>query len=277
MIEQAVWIGYIDKLRAISDTAGEKMLKYMQTHDLSTEDALNELYRYGQALSTRYGEAAAALSADMYDAIVWAEYQDAISNGQRRDAYRLSQIKPAEPAATATYSDVVKTIKGTMKTGNNEIVAGGINRLVKLASVDTTLNNAIRDGAECAWIPHGDTCAYCLMLASNGWRKASKKAIRNGHAEHVHGHCDCTYAVRHTSDVEVEGYNNGTRYLSMYRSADGDNWKDKVNSMRREIYAGNKESVRSYTRKRQSKLLNSSDAELFNVDDWQPALDTPFD
>ena len=49
---------------------------------------------------------------------------------------------------------------------------------VKKAGIDTTLQNAYRDrpkkygkkrntGAQVAWVPSGDTCPFCLMLASD--------------------------------------------------------------------------------------------------------------
>ncbi len=76
----------------------------------------------------------------------------------------------------------------------------------KLASADTLAKNALRDGAEWAWIPSGDTCPFCLMLASQGWVKASKKALKNGHCKHIHANCDCTYAVRFSHDTDVAGY-----------------------------------------------------------------------
>lgn len=267
-----VWQGYIDRLREINETAAKKMLDYLNTHSYATDDDLYALLQYGRGLATRYGEAAAEVAAEMYDAIVYAEYQAAIESGSRSTAYKLRHISEAVPAPTATGQEVAKTIIGTLKTGNHEIVAGAVGRLVKLAAVDTTLTNALRDGAEFAWIPRGDTCAFCLTLASNGWQRASKKAIRGGHAEHVHAHCDCTYAVRFDKDTEVEGYNNGERYLSMYRSADPNGTpREKINAMRRQIYAENKKAVKGLNPDEQSKLLESSSAELFNVDEWTAA------
>ena len=96
----------------------------------------------------------------------------------------------------------------------------------------TTLQNALRDGAEFAWIPAGETCAFCLTLASNGWQRASKQAIKKGHAEHIHSNCDCAYAVRFNSRTNVAGY-DPDRYRSMYRHAEGRTPQDKINSMRR--------------------------------------------
>lgn len=76
----------------------------------------------------------------------------------------------------------------------------------------------IRNGAEFAWVPHGDTCAFCTMLASRGWQRASKKALKNGHAEHIHAHCDCEYAVRFGRESSVKGY-DPDEYLRRYRAA----------------------------------------------------------
>ena len=108
------------------------------------------------------------------------------------------------------------------------------------------IHNALRDGAEFAWIPSGDTCPFCLMLASNGWRRASKKAIKKGHAEHIHSNCDCQYCVRFSSDTTVAGY-DPDKYLSMYDSYEG-SWNDKVNAMRREQYALNKDKINAQKR-----------------------------
>jgi hypothetical protein len=108
-----------------------------------------------------------------------------------------------------------------------------------MVGADTLLQNSLRDGAEWAWIPQGETCAFCLTLASRGWQRASKDAIKNGHAEHIHANCDCMYAVRHSPNLDVEGY-DPDRYLEMYENAEGGNSKQKINAMRREFYANNK-------------------------------------
>ncbi|MBQ1756264.1 MAG: hypothetical protein IIZ96_05930 [Oscillospiraceae bacterium] len=139
-------------------------------------------------------------------------------------------------------------------------------RLVKMAGVDTTMQNALRDGAEWAWVPHGDTCAFCITLASRGWQRASKKALKGGHAEHIHANCDCTYAVRFDGKSNVAGYYPDD-YLEMYESADGLKPKDKINAMRREFYAQNSAEINAQKRdayeKRQER--NSSAAEEADV------------
>ena len=80
-------------------------------------------------------------------------------------------VPAAEPAATASYGEVALMVSAT-KDQNPANLPNGVSRLVKRAGADTTLKNAIRDGAEWAWVPHGDTCPFCITLASNGWQNA---------------------------------------------------------------------------------------------------------
>ena len=222
-ISAMAWNRYIRRLRAINDAAAGKMAGVLEYVDLEAipEDRRKELIDYAYRLTQQYGEASAALSCEMYDAL--AE----LAGGG---------YLPAEPAATATYPEVAKAVNGTIKTGNKNIVAEAVGRLVKMTGVDTTMQNAIRDGAEWAWVPRGETCAFCITLASRGWQPASKAALKNGHAEHIHANCDCTYAVRFDDSTYVSGYDPGL-YQKMYYGAEGSTPKDKINAMRRMFYA----------------------------------------
>lgn len=252
-VSSKAWDKYISALRKLNNRATNRMLE--KINELGTEDpaALEELIRYAYAIATRYGEGAAALSAEMYDAL--AELSGKV-------------VAPAVPASTATYGDVAKAIHGTrLQSKNPQVMADSIGRLVKMAGVDTMQQNALRDDAEWAWIPRGETCAFCLMLASNGWQPASRKAIKDGHAMHIHANCDCTYAIRFSSDVEVEGYNDGEEYRKMYNDADGSTPEERVNAMRREFYAENKDKINAQKRSayEKRKELNSSAAEEYEV------------
>ena len=210
---------YIATLRDVSETAADKIIAYIDKYGLSDTKALID---YSYAIVSTYAEAAGAWAAEMYDAI-----------GLLEGKY----LPPAEVADIANYGDVAKAINGTLKVSENaEEIAGAATRWVKMASADTMLNNALRDGAEFAWVPHGDTCPFCIMLASRGWQHASKKAIKGGHAEHIHSNCDCQYVIRFDEHTNVEGY-DPDRYLSMYRNAEGRTPQERINSMRRETYA----------------------------------------
>ena len=206
-IPSKTWQKYIKTLAKINTRAAGDVVTYMVNHDVSTYEGTKALIDYAYAVSTKYGEAAAELSCQMYDAIATAS---------------KAAVPAAEPAATATYGEIAKTIYGTMaSTKNPDAVGAAVGRSVKLASVDTLQQNALRDGAEWAWIPQGDTCPFCIMLASRGWVKASKKAIKNGHADHIHNNCDCTYCVRFDHETTVEGYGDGEKYYAIYHDQAG--------------------------------------------------------
>ncbi len=218
-ISEEAWKAYTDKLYNVSATAGKKMEEYILAHGLDDREALID-YAYG--IVTKYSEGTSALAAQMYDEIVEAE-----------NAMKMA----AEVIAPPDYGEVAKTVNGTLKKSRNEKSLGGaIQYLVKRTGADTTLHNALRDQAEFAWIPGpGETCAFCRMLASNGWRKISRKALKNGHAEHIHANCKCTYAIRFTPQSNIRGY-EPDKYYQEYQDAGGD-----VNVMRTEQYAKNKE------------------------------------
>lgn len=232
------------------------MRKFLETHSIpKTKAEMDALIDYAFKVSTKYGEAAATAAAEMYDAI--AKGSGRTIGGPYRAAF---------PAATPDYHEVAKAVVGTAKTENPGIISDAVSRLVKRTGVDTTMQNAIRDGAEWAWIPVGDTCAFCLMLASNGWQRASKAALAGGHAEHIHANCDCTYAVRFDRKSGVQGY-DPDKYKKMYDEADGSNWHQKLNSMRRDIYDENAEEINEQKRDayEKRKERESSAAEELDV------------
>lgn len=232
IISAQKWDAFIAGLRAVNEAAAGKITDFLKAHPVYTEEDMRRLLDYAYGVATRYGEAAAELACEMYDAA-------GIASGMH--------LADAEPAPTATYGETAKAVRGAMNRGGDEMAADAVGRLVKQAGVDTTMQNALRDGAEWAWVPRGDTCAFCLMLASNGWQRASRKALKNGHAEHIHANCDCTYAVRFDSAGGVAGYAPET-YRAMYDGAEGRTWEDKLNAMRREQYAENAPTINAQKR-----------------------------
>ena len=231
-ITQAQWKRYIQRLRQINDRAADEIRNVVTSNGGYENIDRQKLIDFAYGVSTKYGEASAALSAQMYDAI--AELSAA-------------GVPAALPAETASYQEVAKTVNGIIKkTGSEEVLAQGVGRLVKMAGTDTMLSNAYRDrpkgsgskrkhsGAQVAWIPWGDTCPFCLTLASKGWVNQTEWA-ENSHSEHIHANCDCTYAVRFSKDFDVEGY-DPDQYKKMYDEAEGETRDEKLNSMRRMQY-----------------------------------------
>ena len=216
------WNEYITRLSRLNQKAGQLMRQYIDTHGTGDADAL---ITYAAALVTKYGEGSAELACQMYDAAAEASGVT---------------LPPAEPAETASREEVARMVNGNRNSPPN--LQSGVSRLVKQAAADTTLKNAVRDGAEWAWVPHGDTCPFCITLASNGWQKASSKVLKGGHAEHIHANCDCEFAIRFDHNTTVAGY-DPEKYLKQYRDAGGD-----INKMRRVNYAANRERISAQKR-----------------------------
>ena len=236
-ITEKAWVEYITKMSQISQKAADLMQSWVQKNGFSNDKALLD---YTYALSQHYGQAIGALSCQMYEATAAAQGVN---------------IPTAEMAPLPEYGEVAKAVRGTMKQSQMNVPAT-LARLVKQVGADTTLKNAERDGAQFAWVPHGDTCSFCITLASRGWQYMSKKALRNGHAEHIHAHCDCEYAVRFDGKSTVAGY-DPDKYLEEYNNAGGD-----INAMRRIRYKENKEAINARKRelyaKRKAKTIEKT-------------------
>lgn len=235
-ITGTAWEKYINALWQVNDAAADRVRKVLERYDLNnlSPATRQEIINWVYDITATYSEASAELACQMYDAI--------------SEASGVS-VPPAEPAPIPEYKEVAIATNGTLKTMNPDVVAQASARLVKRTGVDTTMNNAIRDGAMWAWIPMGDTCAFCRMLASNGWQRASKKAMRNGHADHIHANCDCTYAISHKGGEEYSSIYDPDKYLEEYEDAkDGRKWKYALNTMRRENYAKNKDMINAQKR-----------------------------
>lgn len=251
-ITAKTWNEYITRLSRLNQKAGQLMRQYIDTHGTGDADAL---ITYAAALVTKYGEGSAELACQMYDALA-----EAANAG----------VPAAEPAEPADYGEVARMVNAT-KNQNPANLPNGVSRLVKRAGADTTLKNAVRDGAEWAWVPHGDTCPFCITLASNGWQKASSKVLKGGHAEHIHANCDCEFAIRFDHNTTLAGY-DPEKYLKQYRDAGGD-----INKMRRVNYAANRERInaqkraayaarKGYTNQAASAILDTSNKIGVNQD-----------
>lgn len=112
------------------------MAEWISRH--GTEDR-KSLIKCANSLVMHYGQEAGALSCRMYDKTVAAQGQN---------------LNEAEMAELPTYGEVAKAINGTLKESSTKI-PGTVARLTKQIGADTTLKNAMRDGAQFAWIPGG--------------------------------------------------------------------------------------------------------------------------
>ncbi len=260
-ITETEWVKFITNLRKLDEAAAEDMKDFVVKFNLF--DPVTKTYRmsdvivqYAKQLVDKYGEASAALTAEMYDEIA---------------ALQGVSVPPAVPAPTATFSEIKKALTDAYEFSPTlEVLGATTSKYVKQAGVDTTVQNAIRDGAQIAFVPHGDTCAFCITLASRGWRTASQDDLGyNGHVIHIHSNCDCTYAVRQKESLFVKGY-DPQKYKDMYYDATKDKYatsKDHINALRRKFYAENKEIIaeQKASAYEKRKLRESPEAEEVDV------------
>ena len=244
------WKNYIDRLSKLNQKAASEMQKYVAANGFADTDALID---FCYALVTKYGEGSAELACQMYDAM--AEMANA-------------SVDAAVPAATATYAETARAVQGSLlQSPTGQKLPQIADRLVKQAAADTTLQNAIRDHAQWAWVPSGDTCGFCITLASNGWQRASKRVLRGNHATHIHANCDCMFAIRFSENDNVKGY-DPDYYKKLYDEAPGGSSSEKVKALRRQLedrdkinaqkraaYAKNKEILESERSNRLRKSL----------------------
>lgn len=226
MITKVNWLKYIKRLAAIDKRAGAQMQAWIDEHGLTDIQAAID-YAYGLAI--KYGETSATLSAEMYDYM--ADVMDA-------------NVPAAIPAETARMSEIAKALNWARYHSPGQIPSI-VGRHVRQAGADTMMQNAKRDKAQWAWVPQGDTCAFCITLASRGWQEASKTVLRGNHAEHIHQNCDCTFAIafKPADRKKYDYIYDPDRYKQMYDESGGD-----INAMRRKIYEANKAEINAQKR-----------------------------
>ena len=226
-IKSKDWKKFINALAKINNAAAKEIEGLVGKGGLDNMDLISLMGQVYRVTST-YGEAAAALTCEMYDAIAVAQN---------------AKVPPAEPARPITMQEVRDTVNYALSR-SPQMIPAETGKLVKKMSTRTMRKNAARDGAKMALVPSGDGCAFCKMLGSRGWESA--RASKSFEA-HLHSHCRCEYVVRFNGDLRVEGYDPDALY-DEFMSLEGDTWEEKLNSMRRAQYAVNKDAINAQKR-----------------------------
>ena len=132
-----------------------------------------------------------------------------------RDAFEKSQ----QPTVQGVFNDFMQNII------NDSI------RTTGSANLWRDYERGIAGGRWCR-VPVGDTCAWCMMLASQGAWYLSEESALQGHAGKYHEGCDCK-AVYHADAESIQGYSDLAKYKKMYYDADNDR---RANASGREKY-----------------------------------------
>lgn len=154
------------------------------------------------ALVATYGNAAATCAANFYD--------------------ELAEKSGATLAAAAVADvDVFHYINKEVRYQATKLVAGDVAGFAEQAATcakdqvarranQTMRTNAKRDGIKYARVPMGgETCSFCIMLASRGF--VYKSAESAGDGNHYHANCRCK-VVPAFKKMTVQGYNKDELY-----------------------------------------------------------------
>lgn len=168
--------------------------------DIAT--ALSEVY---PSIVNTYGERAAAVAVEFYDeqrelAHVKIDYDAEIPD---LSGY-IYKLQGDVSRTTSQYSElekIVATLQGYASRRTYEYVD------------ETITYNSMRDSAHPRWalVPHAGACAWCILLASQGFVYRSSNTVSR------HAHCRCTP----TPDFDgggLEGYNQ-QKYFDAYSDA----------------------------------------------------------
>lgn len=150
-----------------------------------------------------------------------AQWYDLCSEiaGIDADAAYLPEVDAqgiAERASTVARSG------GDVKSVFNEFLANQIQESIRTTGTANLWRDYERGLTPGKWarVPVGDTCAWCLMLASQGaWYLTEKSALTSRHGGAYHRHCNCI-AVYHADPESIGGYAKLEQYKRMYYDAD---------------------------------------------------------
>lgn len=219
------WKRYQEAHAKLRGDAAAKLEEFFDSlpWDAEPNRSLRLLCEFADQLLFEYGTADATLSAALYDELM----QGAAPMAE------LAEL-PSSRIVAQNMADAVG--KATSTESARALVGGEMQRLVKRCGVETMRQNAIAHDTMWAWVCIGDSCAFCRTLGSQGWVEASKAVRAGTHAEHIHGNCDCEFVVKAPGDeLDVDGYDPDA-LLDEYENADGMNSKERINAMRRADY-----------------------------------------
>lgn len=179
---------------------------------IAVRDALLEFF---PELVTVYGDAAALLGADFYDAM-----RNVPASAATFRAVLDQPVATAQAQASARWGLGPLFDAGDTQTMTNRLT-GSLQRLVLMPGRNSFANSAFRDPVRTSWarVPTGlQTCKWCVKLASRGAVYGSAESA--GEMSHYHDVCDCVpVAIRSEADWP-EGH-DVAEFQALYRQDSG--------------------------------------------------------
>lgn len=214
---------YNDKLSAVRSEAGNYFKKLARAEDLmklGEEARKKAIYHAAVDAVNSFTDAAGSAACDFFDAHV-------------TDA-RPSSIAP-QPwfIKRRLYENIEKYAK-THKLGDDEFVrllAEEVGGEVVQHANRTTIHNAVKNNLCYARVPFGNSCAFCLMLASRGFVYKTETTAGEDKG-HYHARCRCKI-VAGKKDTKIGDHNPeklNQRMMQIAKELDitNFNWEDYI-------------------------------------------------
>lgn len=204
-------VTYANGLRGVSDAARDAFLAAVREVDFTDwARAADQIREIAEHVCDVYGLAAQALAGQWYD------YCERLATG-------------AEPTASAGDTEQRSVIPAVNEQvdrlfahdvdeqGLVQALQSVVTEHVKGRAADEIGARAMQSPRKVGFcrVPVGDTCAYCVMLASRGFDYASAKSA----ARASHAGCDCVVVPFHKADT-IPGYEDKLQsYRDQYNGA----------------------------------------------------------
>lgn len=207
-----------------------------------------------QAVCGTYADLSAARAAEFYDE---ARKAQGVGGGYRAVADPLR-----DPAKTeSSVRSLIQSVVDTGETGVfGRALLSRVDLEVRRSANECVAGNARRDPAKprYARVPSGgETCGFCLMLASFGFNYRSMEA-----ASHCHKHCDCR-VVPSFGKGSVPGYDPDAMYGRFNDCLSTLGGRDGLRAEWRALPEGERGDFQAYVNKRVSQEIELRDPRWF--------------
>lgn len=248
-------VDYSGRVKTVTDQAVDELARRIANIGATEPERRARFIRmHVRAVAEEYGLQEQELGAQWYEFCAKAAGVDvdtAIVNDidyERLDSYFQSVLEEYENGEKE-WSEVEQRVFDSFESQMRGLERGTI-----LDNLDRDVRDSRRwrqtrraaMKAGYARVPVGETCAWCLMLASLGYYYRSEETALGVEPDHYHEHCDCI-AVPYNAPDAIDGYDDYNLYFDMYADArDAYYGRDYSDDMARRIEEAREKHDRDY-------------------------------
>ena len=212
-------LAFSQQVQQVSNEAANAFLVAAREVDFTDWTRAAEMLReIVERVVDYYGLASSELGAQ------WYEYCRGLSIGGEYTA--TVQAPNTTAARAAANREIDKLFDGKVDTNKlvtllHDVVTDQVYSQSREIIIVNILDDDAGSQSGYARVPVGDTCAFCIMLASRGFVYTSRKsALQTQTGQKYHENCNCVAVPFHEADT-IPGYQDMLRkYERMYFDAD---------------------------------------------------------